>query len=171
VPEPLHEQISQALVARLGEISEDGGYSFWYTPDRVDRVLDWENANIDDSLTHTLFLKPLNDTVTEGTTGDATWANVKGEASFEVLIVKKDDRADRNPQTEDADMAAIGPTVISRCVADVRTVLLREPTLDGLVWNVANGDTTADYSFNLGGPWLAAVVGFTVVYDGLIRKA
>jgi hypothetical protein len=173
--EPVHEQISRAIVARLREINEDGGHTFWYTPDAVKRCLDFETVSLDDSYEHLLFVKPTQDAMSHGASGSSTIANFDAEAGFEVLIVRRDPHPDRLPDDEDDDdagnteAATLGPTVIARCVHDVRTVLLRESTLDGLVWNVLRGETLADYSYNVAG-WLAAVISFSVEYDGSVRR-
>ncbi len=157
--EPLHEQISAALQARLRTIAADNGTSYWYTPDRVFRVLEFQGSDLDDSFEHLLFLRPDDDQISEGTTG-----TIEGEANFTVLIAKKDTRGAKAAQSEESDGSPIAATVISRCVADIRRVLLSEVTLGGLAWNVMGGECTADYSWPVEG-WLCATVTFGVQYD------
>jgi hypothetical protein len=159
VAEPVHEQISAALRTRLLAIVEDGGATYWYTPDAVVRCLEWLSS-YDVSKEHMLFIKPEPDTVSEATTG-----TFQGSAPFSVLIVRKDERASRHPFDEERSEEPIAATVISRAVADVRAALLSEVTLGGLAWNVADGAIEADYSFQIGGAWLAALLTFTVKYD------
>lgn len=156
--ESAHEQISEALKARLLTIIEDGGTTYWYTPDAVVRCLEFMGSYVDVSKEHMLFLKPENDQVSEGATG-----RVNGLAPFSLLIVRKDERASRHPLDSVSD--PIAATVIGRCVADVRAALLSEVTLGGLAWNIADGAIEADYSFQVGGAWVSALVTFTVKYD------
>ena len=157
--ETLHEQISAALQTRLEEITCDGGETTWYSPDMVYRVLEFSAADLDDSQTHLLFLRPDNDIVREGAT-----SRVEGEATFTILIAKKDARSSKSPIAEAVDDEPIAATVIGRCVGDVRAALLSEVTLGGLAWNVADGEISADYSFPVE-QWLCATVSFTVLYD------
>lgn len=157
--EPVHEQISAAIRTRLLTIVADGGATYWYTPDAVVRCLEWLSS-YDVSKEHMLFIKPEPDSVSEATTG-----TFQGLAPFSVLIVKKDERASRHPFDEEKSEEPIAATVISRAVADVRAALLSEVTLGGLAWNVADGEITADYSYQIGGAWLSAVLAFSVKYD------
>lgn len=157
--ESLHEQISAALQARLKTIESDGGDTYWYTPDAVYRVLEFTGADLDDSRDLTLFLRPDEDTITEGAT-----TRVEGIAPFTVLIAHRDLRASKSPGVEESDEAPTGATIIGRCVADVRAALISEVTLGGLAWNVINGASTADYSYAVEG-WLCATVTFSVKYD------
>lgn len=161
--ESLHEQISAALKVRLESIEEDGGETYWYTPDRVYRTLEFMAADLDDSLDYLLFLRPDNDLIREGQT-----SRVEGEAPFTVWIAKKDARAGKSPLTEEQDEQPIAATVIGRCVADVRAALLSDVTLTSdnvaVAWNVMKGSSDADYSQPVDG-WLCATVTFTVAYD------
>ena len=157
--ESLHEQISEALQTRLKAIAADNGTTYWYTPDAVYRVLEFSGADLDDSLDLILFLRPDNDIVREGAT-----TRVEGEATFTVLIAARDMRASKSPTTDDEGTDPPGPTIIGRCVADVRAALLSEVTLGSLAWNVARGEIEADYSFAVE-KWLCATVTFTVAYD------
>lgn len=157
--EPVHEQIAAAIRTRLLTIVGDGGTTYWYTPDAVVRCLEWLSS-YDVSKEHMLFIRPEPDNVSEGTTG-----TVNGSAPFSVLIVRKDERASRHPFDEEQSDDPIAATVISRAVADVRAALLSDPTLGGVAWNVADGTIDADYSYQIGGAWLSAVVSFTVRYD------
>jgi hypothetical protein len=163
VAESLHEQISAALKTRLESIEEDGGTTYWYTPDKVYRTLEFMAADLDDSLDYLLFLRPDNDNIRESTN-----FHIRGEAPFTVWIAKKDDRAGKSPLTEEQDEQPIAATVIGRCVADVRAVLLTDVTLTtdnvALAWNVMSGTSEADYSQPVEG-WLCATVTFTVAYD------
>lgn len=156
--EPTHERISAAIRTRLLTIVADGT-SYWYTPDAVVRCLEWLSS-YDVSKDHMLFIKPEPDTVSEGTTG-----TIQGLAPFSVLIVRADERASRHPFDEEQSSDPIAATVIARSVADVRKALLSEVTLGGIAWNVADGEITADYSYQIGGAWLSALVTFTVRYD------
>lgn len=168
--EPLHEQISAAIRTRLLTIEADGGATYWYTPDAVVRCLEWLSS-YDVSKDHMLFVRPDSDSLSEGTTSSATQYNAKGSAPFSVLIVRKDERSSRHPFDEEKSSDPIAATVISRAVEDVRVALLSEVTLGGLAWNVADGSIEADYSFQVGGAWLSAVVTFTVAYDYTRTKA
>lgn len=161
--ESLHEQISAALKTRLESIHEDGGATYWYTPDKVYRVLEFMAADLDDSLDHLLFIRPDTDTIREGAT-----TRIEGEAEFTVWICRKDPRGSMSPVTEAQDAQPIAATVIGRCVADVRAALLSDVTLTtnnvALAWNVMKGSSAADFSVAVEG-WLCATVTFTVAYD------
>jgi len=159
VAEPVHEQISAAIRTRLLTIVADGGATYWYTPDAVVRCLEWLSS-YDVSKNHMLFIKPEPDSVSEATTG-----TIQGTAPFSVLIVRADERASRHPFDEEQSADPIAATVIARAVADVRAALLSEVTLGGIAWNVADGTIDADYSYQVGGAWLSALVTFTVRYD------
>lgn len=156
--ESLHEQISAALQTRLRSIVADGGQTYAYTPDKVFRVLEFQPDYLDDSFDLLLFLRPDEDSITEGT----TFRRVIGQAPFTVLIAKKWQM--QAPLAEEAGAEPLSVTVIGDCVADVRTALLSEVTLGGLVWNVMNGASSADYSEQVAG-WLCALVRFTVAYE------
>ena len=157
--ESIHEQISAALQTRLRTIAEDQGTTYWYTPDKVFRVLEFSGADLDDSYEHLLFLRPDSDTIREGAT-----SRVEGDAPFTVLIAKRDERTSKRPEAEEQDESPIAATVIGRCVADVRAALLSEVTLGALAWNVMQGASEADFSYAVDG-WLCATVTFTVRYD------
>lgn len=158
--EPVHEQISAAIRTRLLTIVEDGGTTYWYTPDAVVRCLEWL-PSYDVSMKHMIFIKPEPDEVRELATGK----QLEGEAPFSVLIVRNDERASKWPWDEEKSEDPISATVINRCVADVRAALFSEVTLGGLAWNLAVGPITADYSYQIGGAWLSAVLQFTVRYS------
>jgi hypothetical protein len=117
-------------------------------------------STYDVSKEHMLFVRPDPDSVSEATTG-----TIQGTAPFSVLIVRADERASRHPFDEEQSSDPIAATVIARAVADVRAALLSEVTLGGIAWNVADGEITADYSYQIGGAWLSALVTFTVRYD------
>lgn len=157
--ESIHEQISAALQTRLRTIAEDQGTTYWYTPDKVFRVLEFSGADLDDSFEHLLFIRPDEDTIREGAT-----SRVEGDARFTVLIAKKDQRASKSPLDEEKDEGPIAATVIGRCIADVRAALLSEVTLGALAWNVMQGSSEAEFSDPVDG-WLVAKVSFTVRYD------
>ena len=157
--EPIREQIGAAIQARLRTIAADNGTTYWYTPDRVFRVLEVDGSDLDDSFEYLLFLRADPDQVREGTTG-----TIEGSAPYTVWVAKKDARSSKAAQTEEADGSPIAVTVIERCVADVRRVLLSEVTLGGLAWNVIDGESSAEFSRPVEG-WLCATVTFGVQYD------
>jgi len=160
VAESQHEQISAAIKTRLDTITSDSGTTYWYTPDRVVRCLDFAGNWLDSSYTLLHFLKPEPYTVAESSTG----RRVKGEAAFSLLIARKDERATLNPFDDESE-SAIGATVIARCINDAVRVLLLEPTLGGGAWNVAKGEINVDPSYRVEGPWLCALLTFTVEFD------
>jgi len=157
--ESIHEQISAALQTRLRTIAEDQGTTYWYTPDKVLRVIEFSGADLDDSYEHLLFLRADPYKISEGAT-----SRVDGEAPFTVLIAKRDARTSQKPQDEENDEQPIGPTVVSRIVEDVHVALLSEVTLGALAWNVMHGSFDVDPSYFVDG-WLCATVTFTVRYD------
>jgi hypothetical protein len=177
VAEPQHEQISAALAERFRGIASDGGANYWYDVDKVVRVTEFSAVALDDSVSEglLLFLRADEGTEEEGTTTTATEYNATGLATFSVLIAKRDGRTADNPMDWVKEESAIPPTVISRCVSDLRHALFSEVTLVvdnvALAWNVMKGPSVADYSFQIGHPWLAAVVNFTVAYDYIRTKA
>lgn len=175
--EPKHERISAALAERFRTIHEDGGTHYHYTVGDVVRVVEFQGFPLDESQDLMYFLRADESTESEGTTGTSTLYRTEGRATFSVLLVKRDGRTADNPVELAKESAAIPPTVVSRMVSDLRHALFSEPTLiesgtsEALAWNVASGPVSADLSYQIGHPWLSAMVTFTVAYDDERTKA
>ncbi len=173
--EPQHERIAAALAERFRGIAEDGGVHYHYSVDAVARVVEFQALPLDESRDLVYFLRADEGNEQEGTSGTSTTYRASGEATFSVLIAKNDGRTADNPFDLAKEEAAIPPTVIARCISDLRHSLFSEVTLhdstEALAWNVMKGPSPADYSYQIGHPWLSAVVTFTVAYEYARTKA
>lgn len=160
--ESTHEQVAAAIKARLQTIVTDSP--------KVLRCRHWP-ASFAVERDLTIYLKAEPYTCAEGTTGDANGGFANEAAPFSILAVKKYERSTTDPEAEDESSEDIGATVISRTIRDVIKALLSNVTLNGLVWNVADGQIEVDPTFDISGAFLAAEIRFSAKYDYKVSAA
>jgi len=164
--ESLHNQIADALKARLGAIARDGGATYWYTPDRVARVQGYDMLSADPTVGMAYLVRAGEERHAEESTGDAaSGGGVRAEAEFWVLMLRPTAAADENPFGADASTKAIEQ---DRMVRDFLRALWLDVTLGGLVQNVVDGSLVIDRDIEVRG-WAAAEARFTIVYSYLSR--
>lgn len=167
MPESIHWQIAEALRAKLEAISEDDGATYWYTPDRVVRVSQWDRILADTSLTQIYALRAAEETHGEQGTGSvSTGGSVQAAAEFYLLMLRRDESSTLNPFDE------ASPTreqIVDRMVRDFLRALWDDVTLGGLARNVIAGSLFVDRDVAIEGPWAVAEARFSVDYDYLAR--
>ena len=111
--ESKHELIAECIRELLASIEEDGGETFWYTPDAVVRVTFFEDAWLDSSIGggYLIFIRPGEERHAEESSGE-----VRGDMEVMILIARKNTRASENPFTEPTPTRWLE---INRCVRDI----------------------------------------------------
>lgn len=169
--EPVAEQIASALKTALLAIVEDGGTTYWYTPDAV-LISAVDPAIVDGATGVDCFyvLEPRTDSTEEMTSG-----TIVGRIAFSLLGFKRIGSATSDPWKDSSHLELL---YRERMARDVRRMLYTNVQLSGVTWtaaslvvqNVADGSVEADYTITIdaeGCAWSSVLMTFNVLYDVL----
>lgn len=159
--ESKHNQIADALKARLVAITGDGGTTYWYTPAVVARVQAYDRLLADPTVGMVYALRAGSEEHLEESTGDAvSGGGMAATAEWFVLMLRPTAAADDNPFGADASTKAIEQ---DRMIRDFLRALLLDVTLGGLAYNVVSGSLVVDRDMEVEG-WAIAEARFRVAY-------
>jgi hypothetical protein len=157
MPESLVEQIVAAIKTDLEAIAGDYGTTYWYTPDIVVRVDEYQNAHLKD-VYDTIYL--LRETGNERTAAIAAFGEVGAAFEVFVMVLLKDDR--NADERDPFDASTLSGTLRNRMIRDVIKKLEGNRTLGGLAFDVEYSGVGRDFQEPEG--WIVGEVAFEVSY-------
>ena len=170
--ESKHNQIAEAIKARLEGIVGNDGATYWYTPAAVVRVQSYDRLLIDPSVMLPEDAKAIyalragEERHREESTGDATSGGiVAAEAEFFVLMYRLTAGSDDKPYGPDGSTKALEQ---NRMVRDFLRALWLDVTLGGLATNIVDGSLLVDRDTDVE-KWAVAEARFTVAYTYAAR--
>jgi hypothetical protein len=162
------EQIAEAIKTRLEGIAEDGGVTYWFSPDLVLRAPGFTRDCLDSSRSTIYTLVPIDEQVIEQTSGE-----IQRELVIAIALATKFSPASENPlNPPDPDRWKLQ----NRMVQDVLKRLLDDST-PPFSWFGSIGvenlevlliDMTAENTYELG--WAIVLLRIVVKYAHLVGE-
>lgn len=118
MPEPLAEQIVQAVETSLEGIVSDAGVTYWYTPDSVVRASFNTQVNLDEFQGHLYIVRPGSSQERLRTTA----GGFEAELELFVTCARKDLNLSSNPHQQDPAVDSVW-LVQERMLEDVKKKL------------------------------------------------
>lgn len=155
--ESIHYQVLEAIQSRLAAIAGDGGSTYWYTPDKTVRCTVYDRLLADPSAGDQIYAVRAG----EERHQEETAQSVAAEAEVFVLMLRRTAEVDESPFGPDGGLKAREQ---DRMAQDILRKLWSDPTLGGLVNNVAGDRLYLDRDVDIEG-WACVEARFTVFYS------